>query len=140
MAMAASRIKCPRWLAVPLVYIVFIAAIVLIFVYLGPPLIDQLQKLFEAIPDWLGKLNNRLAGLERWLDDKYEIQTNLQINTGDIGEWFKTHGAESVGAIVSVGRGVVSAVVNLLLDHRGQLLHAHRRQTHLPVAVQSDAG
>ena len=51
------------------------------------------------------------AGLERWLDDKYEIRTSLQINTGDIGDWFKTHGAESVGAIVSVGRGVVSAVV-----------------------------
>ncbi len=114
LAMAAGRIKCPRWLAVPLVYIIFIAAIVLIFVYLGPPLIDQLQKLFDEIPDWLGQLNNQLADLERWLAKRH-IQANLQINTGDIGDWLKTHGAESVGAIISVGRGVVSAVVNLFL-------------------------
>ena len=114
LAMAAGRIKCPRWLAVPLVYIVFIAAIVLIFVYLGPPLIDQLQKLFDAIPEWLDTLNDQLADLERWLATS-KIQANLQINTGDIGDWFKTHGAESVGAIISVGRGVVSAVVNLFL-------------------------
>ena len=43
------------------------------------------------------------------------IKANLQINTGDIGNWFETHGAESVGAIISVGRNVVSALVNLFL-------------------------
>jgi predicted PurR-regulated permease PerM len=114
LAMAAGRMKCPRWLAVPLVYLVFITAIVLIFVYLGPPLVEQLQKLFDVIPKWLGELNNQLAGLERWLD-KNHIQANLQINTNDIGDWLQTHGAQSVGAIISVGRNVMSAVINLFL-------------------------
>jgi predicted PurR-regulated permease PerM len=114
LVLASKRIRCPRWLAVPLVYIVFIGAIVLVFVYLGPPLVDQLQKLFNAVPDWLVSLNKQLANLQDWLA-RHSIRTNLQINTSDIATWLQTHGAESVGAIVSVGKNVVGAVVNLFL-------------------------
>lgn len=114
LVLASKHIKWPRWLAVPLVYIVFVAAVVLIFVYLGPPLIHQLQKLFNAVPDWLDRLNRQLANLESWLAKK-NIHASLQFNTSDITRWFQTHGAQSVGAIISVGRNVVSAVINLFL-------------------------
>jgi predicted PurR-regulated permease PerM len=112
--LAAHRIKCPRWLAVPLVYAAFIAAAVLFFVFLGPPLIRQFQRLFDAIPGWLDSLNGVLAHLESWLAS-HNIHAHLQVNTGDIGVWLQEHGAESVGALVSVGRNVVGAVVNLFL-------------------------
>jgi predicted PurR-regulated permease PerM len=115
LVLASRRIRLRRWLAVPLVYIVFIAAVVLVFVYLGPPLVDQLQKLFDAIPKWLPRINRDLANLENWLLAKHKIHVNLQINTSDIVTWLQTHGAQSVGAIVSVGKNVVGAVVNLFL-------------------------
>ncbi len=114
LAMAARRIKIPRWAAVPLVYVLFVAAVVLIFVYLGPPLIRQLQKLFDAVPDWLDKVNEQLARLEGWLAG-HNIHANLQFDTSDITKWFASHGAESVGAIISVGRNVASFVINLFL-------------------------
>jgi predicted PurR-regulated permease PerM len=114
LVLASSRIKCPRWLAVPLVYIIFIAAVVLIIVYLGPVLVDQMQKLSNAIPDWLDKLNVQLGHLQAWLA-RLKLHTNLHINTTDIANWLQSHGTESVGAIISVGRNVVSAVVNLFL-------------------------
>jgi predicted PurR-regulated permease PerM len=114
LVLASRRIKCPRWLAVPLVYIVFIAAIVLIFVYLGPPLIRQLQKLFDEIPSWLVRLNGVLADFEGWLV-RHNIHANLQINTSDIATWLQSHGAGAVGAIISVGKNVVGALINLFL-------------------------
>jgi predicted PurR-regulated permease PerM len=114
LVLAMGRIKFPRWLAVPLVYAAFVAIIVLIFVFLGPPLIKQLQRLLEAIPDWLGSLNGVLASIERWLASN-GLDVNLQFNTGDIVNWLETHGAESIGTVLSVGWSVLGALVNLLL-------------------------
>jgi predicted PurR-regulated permease PerM len=114
LVLAMSRIKCPRWLAVPVVYAVFIAIIVLLFVFLGPRLIRQFQRLFDAIPDWLASLNHLLANLEGWLA-RHSLKVNLQINTSDIVDWLQSHGAQSIGTVISVGRSVVSGLVNLFL-------------------------
>lgn len=112
--LAVRRIKCPRWLAVPVVYLAFLAAIVLLIVFLGPPLIRQFQRLFEAIPGWLDSLNGLLADLEVWLVS-HSIDVNLQFNTDDIVKWLQGHGAESIGTLVTLGWSVVGALVNLFL-------------------------
>jgi predicted PurR-regulated permease PerM len=88
--------------------------VVLFFVFVGPPLVRQFQRLFEAIPGWLDSLNGLSGNLERWLVS-HNIDLNLQIDTNDIVTWLQQHGAESVGAVVSVGRNVVAAIVNLFL-------------------------
>ena len=75
-----------------------LAVVVVIFVFLGPPLIRQFQRLFEAIPGWLDSLNGLLADLEAWLAS-HNIDVNLQINTSDIVDWLQTHGAQSVGTL-----------------------------------------
>jgi predicted PurR-regulated permease PerM len=112
--LAMGRIKCPRWLAVPLVYLVFIAVVVVLFVFFGPTLIRQFQRLFEAIPGWLDSLNNLLADLEGWLAT-HNLDVNLRINTADIVEWLESHGSQSIGAVISVGWSVMGALVNLFL-------------------------
>jgi predicted PurR-regulated permease PerM len=114
LVLGLNRIKFPRWLAVPLVYLSFLGAVVVFFVFVGPPLVRQFQRLFEAIPGWLDSLNSLLGNLETWLV-AHGIDLSLQINTDDIVTWLQEHGAESVGAVVSVGRNLVAAVVNLLL-------------------------
>jgi predicted PurR-regulated permease PerM len=112
--LAMGRIKCPRWLAVPVVYLSFVAVVVLIFVFLGPPLLRQFQRLFEAIPSWLESLNGLLGDLETWLAS-HSIDINLQIDTSDIVKWIETHGSESIGTLVTVGWSVMGALVNLFL-------------------------
>jgi len=112
--LAMGRIKFPRWLAVPVVYLTFIAVIVLLFIFLGPPLLRQFQRLFDAIPGWLESLNELLADLQAWLAT-HNIDTTLKINTSDVVGWLQNHGAESIGALVSVGWSVVGAFVNLFL-------------------------
>jgi predicted PurR-regulated permease PerM len=112
--LAMRRIKCPRWLAVPVVYLIFVAVIVLLVVFLGPPLIRQFQRLFEAIPSWLDSLNGVLADLEGWLATN-NIDVNLQMNTADIVNWLQTHGTQSIGTLLSVGWTALGALVNLVL-------------------------
>jgi predicted PurR-regulated permease PerM len=109
-----GRIKCPRWLAVPVVYLAFLAVVVVVIVFLGPPLIGQFQRLFDAVPTWLGSLNSLLRDLQNWLAT-YNVTVNLQLNTNDIIIWLQTHGAQSVGTLFSVGVSVVGMVVNLVL-------------------------
>jgi predicted PurR-regulated permease PerM len=114
LVLAMGRIKCPRWLAVPLVYLAFVGIIAVIIIFLGPPLVRQFQRLFNAIPDWLDSLNGLLADLETWLAT-HNININLQFNSTDIVNWLQTHGSQSVGALVSVGWNVVASLVNLFL-------------------------
>jgi len=114
LVLGMGKLKCPRWLAVPIVYAAFVAVVVLAFVFLGPPLIRQFQRLFDAIPGWLDSLNGLLADLEGWLAG-HGIEVSLQINTRDIVNWLQSHGAESLGTLVSVGWNVVGALVNLFL-------------------------
>jgi predicted PurR-regulated permease PerM len=112
--LAMGRIKCPRWLAVPVVYLVFLGVVVAIIVLLAPPLVRQFQRLFNSIPGWLDSLNRLLADLENWFAG-HNITVSLQINTSDIVNWLQTHSAQSVGTIVTVGRSVVTALINLFL-------------------------
>ncbi|OFW56751.1 MAG: hypothetical protein A2133_12275 [Actinobacteria bacterium RBG_16_64_13] len=112
--LAMGRIKCPRWLAVPIVYLASLAVVVVVFVFLGPPLLRQFQRLFEAIPGWLDSLNGLLGDLETWLAS-HNINVNLQINTSDIVKWLQDHGTQSIGTLLTVGWSVVGALVNLFL-------------------------
>jgi predicted PurR-regulated permease PerM len=109
-----GRVKCPRWLAVPVVYLAFLAVVVVVIVFLGPPLIGQFQRLFDAVPTWLASLNSLLRDLQNWLAT-HNVTVNLQLNTNDIITWLQTHGAQSVGTLFSVGVSVVGMIVNLVL-------------------------
>src|SRR5512133_1646930 len=108
------KVKLPRWLSVPIVYLAFAAAVVVVFVFLGPPLVRQFQRLFEAIPGWLNDLNGSLASLQRWLGT-HNIDVNLQINTTDIADWLQNQGSKSVGTLFSVGLSVAGVVINIFL-------------------------
>ncbi len=113
LVLAMRKIKIPRWLGVPIVYLAFVAAVVVIIIFLGPLLIKQFQRLFNAIPDWLQELNRLLGDLEVWLAER-NIDVRLQFNTSDIVNWLETNAASSVAALLSVGMSVVGILVNIL--------------------------
>ena len=112
--LAMRRVKFPRWLAVIIVYVAFVGIIALLIIFLGPPLIRQFQRLFDAIPNWLNDINRLLADLQVWLAGK-NIEVNLHLNTTDIVNWLQTNGVASVGTLFSVGMSVAGVVVNLVL-------------------------
>jgi predicted PurR-regulated permease PerM len=112
--LAMRRIKCPRWLAVIVVYVAFVAIIVVLIIFLGPPLVEQFRRLFEAIPNWLDDLNRLLADVQTWLSNQ-NVDIDLQLNTERIVNWLKDNGVASVGTLFSVGMSVVGMIVNLVL-------------------------
>lgn len=112
--LAMHRVRCPRWLAVPVVYLAFLAVIAVLIIFLGPPLVRQFQRLFEAIPGWLDSFNGLLADLQTWLAT-HNIDVNLRLNTTDVVNWLQVHGAQSIGTLFSVGVSVLGMVVNLFL-------------------------
>jgi predicted PurR-regulated permease PerM len=109
-----GRVRVPRWAAVPIVYIAFIAVIVIVFILLGPALVRQFQRLIEALPGWLNDFNRSLADLQAWLAT-HNVEINLQINTSDIVKWLESNGARSVGTLFSLGVSVAGMVVNIFL-------------------------
>ena len=96
-----GKAKVPRWLAVPVVYLAFVAVVVLLFIFLGPPLIRQFQVLFAAIPSWLDAINQELLNLQLWLAS-HNIKVNLQFDTASIVTWLQSEGSSSVGTLFSV--------------------------------------
>jgi predicted PurR-regulated permease PerM len=112
--LAMHRVKFPRWLSVVIVFAAFVGIIAVVIIFLGPPLIRQFQRLFDAIPGWLSDINSQLANLQTWLAGK-GIDVNLQLNSTNIVDWLQTHGAESVGTLFSVGMSVVGVIINLVL-------------------------
>ncbi|MBC7293328.1 MAG: AI-2E family transporter, partial [Thermoleophilia bacterium] len=111
---ALGRIRCPRWLAVPVVYLSFVAVVVVLIIFLGPPLVRQFQRLFDKIPDWLNSFNGLLQDLQVWLAT-HNVEVDLTFNTSDIVNWLQTHGAQSLGTLFTVGMNVVAIIVNFLL-------------------------
>jgi predicted PurR-regulated permease PerM len=114
LVLGLRRLKCPRWLGVPIVYAAFIAVVVVVIIFLGPPLVRQFQRLFEAIPGWLDALNGQLADLEAWLAT-HNVEVNLRLNTTDIVNWLQTNGPASIGTLFSLGLSVVGVIINLFL-------------------------
>jgi predicted PurR-regulated permease PerM len=109
-----GKLKVPRWVAVPFVYLAFVAVVVVLFIFLGPPLIRQFQRLFEAIPGWLEDINKLLANLQTWLAS-HNIKVNLQLNTTTIVDWLQNTGSRSVGTLFSVGVSVAGMFINIFL-------------------------
>ncbi len=112
--LAMKRIRTPRWLAVPIVYLAFVAVVVLLFVFFGPPLVRQFQRLFESIPTWLNDFNGLLADLQNWLASN-NVEVDLRLDTTSMVNWLQDNGLASVGTLFSVGRSVVGVIVNLFL-------------------------
>jgi hypothetical protein len=54
-------------------------------------------------------LNGLLADLQAWLAT-HNIEVESQLNTADIVNWLQTHGAQSLGAVVTLGWSVVGAL------------------------------
>lgn len=109
-----GRLRVPRWVSVPVVYLAFVAVVVVLFIFLGPPLIRQFQRLFEAIPSWLEHVNTLLAKLQTWLAT-HNIKVNLHLNTTDIVNWLQSRGTRSIGTLFSVGVSVAGMFINIFL-------------------------
>ena len=139
-----ERVRVPRYLGVFLVYVAFVAAVVLIAVILWPPLVRQLRTLSAALPGMAGEAGTTIARLQH-LADRANITINVRAQITKALNALAARIPQFTSNVVTIGITVVRAVTVLLVIvviSIYMLLHGprigHWVVTHFPTRSQPD--
>ncbi len=108
------RLRMPRVVAVPLVYLTFVALLVVLLVVGVPVLVSQIQGLFNRVPEWGKGLEAAVGDLQRYLD-RTGIPVDVEAGLGQAVTWLETHSVQSVGTVFNVGLGLAGGLATLLV-------------------------
>jgi putative heme transporter len=139
-----ERVHVPRYLGVFLVYVGFVAAVVLIAVILWPPLVRQLRTLATALPGMADEASSTIARLQR-LADRANITLNVRAEITRALNALASRIPQFTSNVVTIGITVVRAVTVLIVIvviSIYMLLHGPRMGrwvvTHFPTRSQAD--
>jgi predicted PurR-regulated permease PerM len=110
---ALRRLRVPRPVGAPLVYLTFLAIIVVLFVVGLPPLVRQGRELVDRAPLWIDQAGQRMTSFQTYLD-KRNIAVDLQALGQQLGNWLQTQGLKSAGTVFNFGVGVVGGLVTFV--------------------------
>lgn len=111
---ALRRLRVPRPVGVPLVYLTFLAIIVVLFVVGLPPLVRQGRGLVERAPQWIDQAGQRMTSFQTYLDNR-NIAVDLQALGQQLSNWLQTQGFKSAGTVLNFGVGVVGGLATFVL-------------------------
>jgi len=111
---ALRRLRVPRPVGAPLVYLTFLAIIVLVFVVGLPPLVRQGRELVDRAPQWIDQAGQRMSSFQTYLDDR-NIAVDLQALGQQLSDWLQTQGFKSAGTVLNFGVGVVGGLATFVL-------------------------
>lgn len=101
-----EKLHTPHWIAVSIVFILFIAILILTFIGLLPLLSKQLSNLVNELPKFIEKLELLLTNLLSHFhymgqDELGKILQNVQAHLGKIGQNFLSYSVSLIPNIVS---------------------------------------
>lgn len=102
------RTRMPRWLSIIVVYILVLAAVVLIGLVLVPPIVSGVQQLAHEIPDKVEQLKN--TGWIRDLNERYNVVDKLSESASQLPSQL----GNAAGTLQSITVGALSAFVQLV--------------------------
>jgi predicted PurR-regulated permease PerM len=108
------RLYVPRVVAVPLVYLSFIAVIVVLAVVWLPAIVNQIQGLVGKVPEWGKGIDAHVRNLQAYLDHR-RIPIDVQRGMSQALAWVQSRGVQSAGTIFNVGVGVAGSVATLFV-------------------------
>jgi predicted PurR-regulated permease PerM len=111
---ALRRLRVPRPIGAPLVYLTFLAIIVVLFVVGLPPLMRQGRGLVERAPEWIDQAGQRMTSFQTYLDNR-NIAVDLQALGKQLSDWLQTQGLKSAGTVLNFGVGVVGGLATFVL-------------------------
>ena len=111
---AMRRARVPRAISVPLVYLSFVAAVVVLVAIAVPPLVSQAGNLIKRIPDFTNAGDRWLAQVQTLLAQRH-INVDLSLLVTRVSDWLQTEAPKSAGTIFNVGKGVASSIASILL-------------------------
>ncbi len=108
------RLRVPRPIGAPLVYLTFLAIIVVLFVVGLPPLARQGRELVDRAPQWIDQAGQRMTSFQTYLD-KRNIAVDVQALGRQSSDWLQTQSLESAGTVLNFGVGVVWGLTTFVL-------------------------
>ena len=111
---ALRRLRVPRPVGAPLVYLTFGAIIVVVFVVGLPPLVRQGQELVNRAPEWIDQAGQSMTSFQAYLDQR-NIAVDLQALGQQLSDWLQTQGFKSAGTVLNFGVGVVGGLATFVL-------------------------
>lgn len=115
----AERLQIPRWLAVLLVYAGLISVFIGLGLWLGPPVLGQIQRLIQRFPSYLEVLQLLAQDLlVRFGLTEPEVldQINQFFNIQGLTSWLFRSSQELLIRSYGVTRGLLGAVFNVVLS------------------------
>jgi predicted PurR-regulated permease PerM len=97
--------RLPRWLAILIIYLVFLGVLVGVGLLIVPPLVTQARELWSALPRMLGDG-------QQWLMDRGLL--NREITFRDAVAQAPVGGGDAVGTVVTAVSGLVGGVFGFL--------------------------
>ncbi len=97
--------RLPRWLAILIVYIVLVGVIVVIALLVVPPLVDQMQQLWNNLPSQIDRAESFLI--------EHGVMTQ-RITLEEAVKRAPGSGANAVGTVATAVTGVVGALLALI--------------------------
>ncbi|MFP5272487.1 AI-2E family transporter [Coleofasciculus sp.] len=111
---SAQQLGIPRWLAVLLVYLGLLTILVGVGVLIGPTVVQQIQRLFRRLPDYLEVLESLLDRLAVRLGISEPIISQI-FDTQTLANWTIRSGQQLVVRSYGVTRGLLGGVLSVIL-------------------------
>lgn len=108
------RMKVPRIVGAPLVYLTVLAIVVVVFAVGLPPLIRQGRELVDRAPQWVDQAGQSMTSFQVYLD-KRNVAVDLQALGMQMGDWLQKQGLSSAGTVLNFGAGVVGGLASFVL-------------------------
>lgn len=109
-----QKFRTPRMAAVIVVFLIFLACMLLLFIGLLPMLSRQLAQLYQQIPDWIAKGQKELMQLPQKYPE-YISETQVKDIMNIIGTELSKLGQQVLMFSLASVRGVISTVVYVIL-------------------------
>jgi predicted PurR-regulated permease PerM len=114
LAQMLTRIRIPRAVSVPVLYLAMLAILGVILAIAVPPLARQVRALVDRAPDWADAINNELPNYQAYLE-RLGIYVELSDMVDRAVGWLGGVGLESTGKLLTLGVGVAGSIATLLL-------------------------
>lgn len=111
---ALRRMKVPRIVGAPLVYLTVLAIVVVVFMVGLPPLIRQGRELVDRAPQWFDQAGQSMTSFQVYLNRR-NIAIDLQALGTQMGDWLQAQGLSSAGTVLNFGAGVVGGLATFVL-------------------------
>jgi predicted PurR-regulated permease PerM len=111
---AMNKLKVPRALGVSLVYLTFIAALVVALVVAVPPVAHQFRGLLDNLPQIQEGFNRMLDNLQAWLAS-LNITVDLQAEWNGLLSSLEQGWASLAGALFNFSLGVVGGIATFVV-------------------------